>query len=84
MSDKPLAIVFALPVMVGCCVGAPLLVAWLAGAGLFAWLADNTFVIIAVAVVPAVAYLLHRDRKRRRLLDAQPSAPPGRRRSPVK
>ena len=99
MNDKPLAFVIALPAMVACCLGLPLLVAWITGVGLFAWLAENTFAVVAAGLIAGgVGYLLHRDRKKRRHLrarrepavehpisgDAQPSTPLEQRRSSVK
>ena len=99
MNDKPVGFIVALPIMVGCCLGLPLLVGWIAAGSVFAWLADNIFAAIAVVViVPAVVYLLHRDRKQRRHLrasneqavghpitdDTRPSATPRQGRSPAK
>ena len=72
MNGKPLAFIIGLPVMVGCCIGAPLLVGWLIGVGVFAWLADNTFAVIAVGMVAAaVVFLLWRNRKERRHVGAR-------------
>ncbi len=99
MNGKPLAYIIGLPVMVACCIGAPLLMGSLVGVGLFAWLADNTFAVIAVGMVAAaVVYVLHRDRRKRRHLgalqeqavvntaadDVPPSAPHRHRRSPIR
>ena len=71
MYDKFIGSIVALPVMVACCVGVPLLVGWITGAGLFAWFADNAFAAIGLFSIAAVVYLVHRDRKRRRHLGAQ-------------
>jgi len=99
MNGKPLAFIIGLPVMVGCCIGAPLFVGWLVGVGLFAWLADNTFAVIAVGMVAAaVVFVLRRHRKERRYVGARqgqaverpaadapnPSVLARRRRSPVR
>ena len=71
MSDRPLALIFAVPAMVACCVGLPLLLGWLMSVGLFAWLAGSAFVVIVVVVIAAVVvYVLHRDRRKRRHLGA--------------
>lgn len=66
MSDKRFAFI-AVPAMVACCVGLPLLLGWLMSVGLFAWLADSAFVVIVVVVIAAaVVYVLHRDRRKQR------------------
>ena len=60
MPDKVTGFFVALPVMVGCCLAIPWLVGWVMGVGFTAWIADNAFAVIAVALVPVVAYLVHR------------------------
>ncbi len=68
MEDKPLAFIVGTPIMAGCCIGVPLLMGFLGGVGLFAWLSDNTLVLIAAIPIAAAGYLFVRDR--------QGSAPP--------
>lgn len=65
MDNKPFAPIFAVAIMVGCCLGLTLFGGLLMSAGLFAWLAANGFVVIAVILIPAAVYLFHRDRKKR-------------------
>ena len=79
MNDKPIAYILAFAGMAACCVGVPLLVGFLLGAGVFAWLADNSLAVIApVLIAAAVALLVYRDRKRRRQPGAEPRRVAGR------
>ena len=71
MHDKVTGFFVALPVMVACCVGVPWLVGWLMGVSFTALIADNALAVLAAASIPAVAYLVHRDRKKRRTLRAR-------------
>ena len=70
MSDKPFAFIFAMPAMVACCVGIPLLLGRLMNVGLIAWLAAATFVVVVVIAV-AVASVHLMDRRKRRHLGAR-------------
>ncbi len=71
MHDKVTGFFVLLPVMVGCCLGVPWLVGWLMGVSFTALIADNPLAVLAAVSIPAVAYLVHRDRKKRRHLHAR-------------
>ncbi len=71
MRGKVTGYFVALPVMVGCCLGVTWLVGWVMGVGFTAWIADNPFAVLAAVSISAVAYLVHRDRKKRRHLHAR-------------
>ena len=63
MNDKFLAWGLGTAIMAACCLGLPLLVGFVIATGLFAWLAENSFAVVAVMLVPIAVYLLRRDRK---------------------
>ena len=63
MNEKLVAYIVSFVVMAACCFGVPALLFFLSGLGLFAWFADNS---IALALIGAAGYLLHRDRRKRR------------------
>ncbi len=71
MNDKFLAWGVGTVIMAACCVGVPLLVGFMIGTGLFAWLANSSFAMVAVVVAAAAVYLIRRDRKRRPRLESR-------------
>ncbi len=71
MNDKFLAWVVGTVIMAACCVGLPLLVAFVIGTGLFAWLANSSFAMVAVVLAAAAVYLIRRDLKRRPRLESR-------------
>ena len=98
MNEKFLAYFFTFVGVSACCIGVPFLIVFLGGLGLFTWIANNTVALFALALIAAVGYLLHSDRKKRRQFragheravnpssvdEAQPSIPRWHHRSPGK
>ena len=65
MNDKVLAHIVAFIAFAACCVGVPLLLVFLSGSALFAWLGDAPLWLILVVVFGVAIYaLLRRTRKR--------------------
>ncbi len=98
MSDKFLAYFFSFVGIAACCIGVPLLIIFLGGLGLFAWIANNALAVVGLGLIGIVLILFNRERKNRRRLgarreraienpakeDAWQSAPHRRQRSPGK
>jgi hypothetical protein len=70
MKDKFLAYFFSYVGIAACCIGVPLLIVFLGGLGIFAWIADNTMVVIGLGLIGIALILFNRDRKKRRRLGA--------------
>ena len=66
MNEKLVAYIVSFVVIAACCLGVPLLIIFLGGLGLFAWFANNSLALFALALIVAAGYVLHRDRKKRR------------------
>lgn len=73
MNDKFLGWVFGTAAMAACCIGLPLLFAFLAGVGVFAWFADNALTAIVLVVFVAIMAMYGRDRNKRRRLGTEPA-----------
>ncbi len=71
MNDKLLAYIFSFVGMAACCIGVSLLIAFLGGVGLFAWIADNTLAVIGLGLIGIALILFIRDRQKRRRLGAR-------------
>ena len=71
MSDKFLAYNFTYVGMVACCIGVPLLIIFLGGVGIFAWIADNNWAVVGLGLIGIALILFNRDRKKQRRLDAR-------------
>ncbi len=71
MSDKFLAYFFSYVGIAACCIGVPLLIVFLGGLGLFAWIADNALAVIGLGLIGIALILVNRDRKNRRRLGAR-------------
>ncbi len=72
MNDKFLGWAFGTAAMAACCIGLPLLFAFLTGVGVFAWFADNALTAIVLVLFVAVMAMYGRDRKKRRHLGTGP------------
>ncbi len=46
MNDNFFAYIFTYVGIAACCIGVPLLIAFLGGVGMFAWIADNTLAVV--------------------------------------
>ena len=68
MNDKFLAYFFSYVGIAACCIGVPLLIVFLGGLGIFAWIADNTLAVIGLGLIGIALILFNRDRKKRRRL----------------
>ncbi len=68
MSDKFLAYFFSFVGISACCIGVPLLIIFLGGLGLFAWIANNTLGVVGRGLIGIVLILFNRDRKKQRRL----------------
>lgn len=71
MNDKSRAYIFGIVGMAACCIGVPLLIAFLVGAGFFAWFADNALAVIGLGLIGIALILFSRDLKQRRRLGAR-------------
>ena len=71
MNDKFLAYFFTYVGMVACCIGVPLLIIFLGGVGIFAWIADNNWAVVGLGLIGIALILFNRDRKKQRRLDAR-------------
>ncbi len=70
MNDRFLAYFFSYVGIAACCIGVPLLIVFLGGLGIFAWIADNTLAVIGLSLIGIALILFNRDRKKRRRLGA--------------
>ncbi len=70
MNDKFPACFFRYVGIAACCIGVPLLIVFLGGLGIFAWIADNTLAVIGLGLIGIALILFNRDRKKRRRLGA--------------
>lgn len=70
MKENFVAYIFTYAGIAACCIGVPLLITFLGGAGIFAWIADNTLAVIGLSLFGIVLILFNRDRKKRRRLGA--------------
>ncbi len=68
MNDKFLAYFFSYVGIAACCIGVSLLIVFLGGLGIFAWIADNTLVVFGLGLIGIALILFNRDRKKRRRL----------------
>ncbi len=71
MNDNFFAYIFTYVGIAACCIGVPLLITFLGGAGIFAWIADNTVAVIGLGLIGIALILFNRDRKKRRHLGAR-------------
>ncbi len=71
MNDNFFAYIFTYVGIAACCIGVPLLITFLGGAGIFAWIADNTLAVIGLGLIGIALILFNRDRKKRRHLGAR-------------
>ncbi len=71
MNEKVWAYLFSFVGMAACCIGVLLLIAFLGGVGLFAWIADNTLAVIGLGLIGITLILFKRDRQKRRRLGAR-------------
>ncbi len=71
MNEKVWAYLFSFVGMAACCIGVPLLIVFLGGVGLFAWIADNTLAVIGLGLIGITLILFNRDRRKRRRLGAR-------------
>ncbi len=76
MSDKPIAMISAFVLMAACCLGVPLLLMFLSGAAVTAWVLNDGVAWLALAAVVAAALMLYR-RSRRRAGPRPKTAPAG-------
>ncbi len=74
MNDKLPGWLIGSVFMAACCIGVPLLLAFLSGVGLFAWFADNTFGVIALVLIAGAIALFRKERKKRRHLGTRAQA----------
>jgi hypothetical protein len=70
MKDKFLAYFFSYVGIAACCIGVPLLIVFLGGLRIFAWIADNTLAVIGLGLIAIALILFIRDRSKRRRLGA--------------
>ncbi len=77
MNDKFLGWAFGTAAMAACCIGLPLLFAFLAGVGVFAWFADNALTAIVLVLFVAIMAMYGRDRNKRRHLGTGPAQADG-------
>ena len=68
MNDKFLAYFFSYVGIAACCIGVPLLIVFLGGLGIFAWIADNTLAVIGLGLIVVALILFNRGRKNPRRL----------------
>ncbi len=68
MNDRFLAYFFSYVGIAACCIGVPLLIVFLGGLGIFAWIADNTLAVIGLGLIGVALILFNRDRKKQRRL----------------
>ncbi len=68
MNEKVWAYLFSFVGMAACCIGVPLLIVFLGGLGIFAWIADNTLAVIGLGLIGIALILFNRDRNKRRRL----------------
>ncbi len=71
MNDNFFAYIFTYVGIAACCIGVPLLITFLGGAGIFAWIADKTLAVIGLGLIGIALILFNRDRKKRRHLGAR-------------
>ena len=71
MNDNFFAYIFTYVGIAACCIGVPLLITFLGGAGIFAWIADNTLAVIGLGLIGIALILFNWDRKKRRHLGAR-------------
>ena len=71
MNDNFFAYIFTYVGIAACCIGVPLLIAFLGGVGMFAWIADNTLAVIGLGLIGIALILFNRDRKKLRHLGAR-------------
>ncbi|MEE8252376.1 MAG: hypothetical protein V3R17_00420 [Hyphomicrobium sp.] len=71
MNDNFFAYIFTYVGIAACCIGVPLLITFLGGAGIFAWIADNTLAVIGLGLIVIALIVCNRDRKKRRHLGAR-------------
>ncbi len=71
MNEKVWAYLFSFVGVAACCIGVPLLIAFLGGVGLFAWITDNTLAVIGLGLIGITLILFNRDRRKRRRLGAR-------------
>ncbi len=70
MKDNFFAYIFTYTGIAACCIGVPLLIAFLGGAGIFAWIANNTLAVVGLGLIGAALILFNRDRNKRRRIGA--------------
>ncbi len=70
MKDNIFAYIFTYVGIAACCIGVPLLITFLGGAGILAWIANNTLAVIALGLIGIALILFNRDRKKQRRLGA--------------
>ncbi len=71
MKDNFFAYIFTYVGIAACCIGVPLLIVFLGGLGIFAWIADNTLAVIGLGLIGIALNLFNRDRKKRRRLGSR-------------
>lgn len=65
MSDKPIAMISAFVLMAACCLGVPLLLMFLSGAAVTAWVLNDGVAWLALAAFVAAVLMLYRRSRRR-------------------
>ncbi len=70
MNDKFFAYIFSYVGIAACCIGVPLLIVFLGGLGIFAWIAANALAVIGLGLIGIALILFIRDRSKRRRLGA--------------
>ncbi len=68
MNDNFFACIFTYVGIAACCIGVPLLIIFLGGVGIFAWIADNTLAVVGLGLIVIALIVFNRDRKKRRHL----------------
>lgn len=70
MNDNFFAYIFTYAGIAACCIGVPLLITFLGGFGIFAWIANNTLAVVGLGLIAMALILFKRDRKKQRRLGA--------------
>ena len=71
MNEKIWVYLFSFVGMAACCIGVPLLIVFLGGVGIFAWIADNTLAVIGLGLIGIALIIFNRDRRKRLRLGAR-------------